>query len=86
LSDPSRRLPKEVAEKLRGFPPLSPLSGALWVTLVLADGRRIQRVVVGYGDVVMHVGRGWRRTLDFAPADVVDALNEGRAGAAAIPV
>jgi hypothetical protein len=82
LSDQSRHLPLDVAEKLQAFPGMSPLSRARRVTLVLANGRHVQRVVVGYGDVVMHVGIGWRMTLDFAPTDVVDAIDEGRAGAA----
>jgi uncharacterized RDD family membrane protein YckC len=77
FADPSRRLPPEIADKVRTFPVISPIAEAHRVTLVLADGRRIRRVMVAYGGLVLSIGR-WRMSLDFRPADTVDAVNEVR--------
>jgi uncharacterized RDD family membrane protein YckC len=79
LADPSRLLPPSVAEKVAGFPPMSPVVNSRRVTLVLADGRRVRRVVVAYGGVVFTVGQ-WRSRLDFDVAEVVDAANQVVAG------
>jgi RDD family len=82
FADPSRRLPKDVIDKITTFPRVSPVAQAYRVTLVLRDGRRVRRVMVAYGGLVFSIGR-WRTRLDFRPADAVDALNEVRDGAPA---
>ena len=80
FADPSRRLPTDVIEKITTFPRVSPVAEAYRVTLILRDGRRVRRVMVAYGGLVLSIGR-WRTRLDFRPADAVDALNEVRDGA-----
>jgi len=70
-------LPNRLADKVAGFREAS--YGASRVTLVLADGRRIQRVIVAWGHDIVKVGdRTVARPadLEFRIADIVDILSE----------
>jgi hypothetical protein len=82
ITSPSRRLPDRIADRVAGFPQLSPgafLPGNHRITLRLRDGREVRRVFVMYDHIVTRAGRRWR--IDFSVKDAVDAENEVKAPA-----
>ena len=75
------RLPHALFEKANRFPESS--YGATTVTLILADGRRIENVVLGGADYIVKVdGRHVTEAteLGFAVGDIVDVRPQRRPG------
>ena len=71
------RIPAKLAAKAHGFPESS--YGATTVTLVLANGRRIENVVLGGAEWIVKIGD--RRItdsteLDFSVEDVVNVRRQ----------
>ncbi len=69
------RIPKRFAAKANSFPESS--YGATRVTLILADGRVVENVILSGPDIVRVEGRdvSHERALDFRPSDIVDVVS-----------
>ena len=63
-------LPPELKTKIIGFGEIR--MGAYKADLILRDGRVVRDVTLAWGDEVVGVGGG--TTVDFDPADVIDAV------------
>ena len=75
----SLELPDHLVEKVISFGESS--YGATIVTLILMDGRHIEKVAIAWGRWIVKVGTraiAGAGELDFRVADIVDVASEGR--------
>ena len=75
--DADLRIPDALFKKAHKFPEWS--YGATKVTLILADGRRIENVILGGAEWIVKVGDrlvAEATELDFAVGEIVDVIAE----------